>query len=389
MREDTAGFGPLFLSGAPLLDVRAPVEFLRGALPGAVNLPLMEDAERHEVGLCYQQRGQAAALALGHRLVSGELRAARVAAWAEFARAHPDGYLYCARGGLRSQIAQQWLRDDAGIAYPRVTGGFKAMRGFLIDTLDAAAAQCHLLMLGGLTGSGKTELIAELAAGTGPALDLEGHARHRGSSFGQRAAAQPAQIDFENGMAVDLLRRRAAGHGTLVLEDEGRFIGKRTLPRPLYLAMQASELVCLEEPFEARVSRVLDDYVLGLSAEFIAAQGEAAGFAAYAARLRDALAAIAARLGGVRHAKLSALLDQALACQAATGKTGPHRAWIALLLSDYYDPMYAYGLGQREARIVFRGERAAVLDFLRARVARRAEAPAPAAVPGVQAPAAS
>lgn len=111
--------------------------------------------------------------------------------------------------------------------------------------------------------------------------------------------------------------------------------------------------------------RVLEDYVLGLSAEFMAALGEQAGFAAYAARLRDAMGAIAKRLGGTRYERLSGLLDQALARQEETGETDLHLGWIALLLQQYYDPMYAYQREQREARIVFRGERAAVLAFLR------------------------
>lgn len=367
MREDASDFRQLFLSGAPLLDVRAPVEFARGAFPGAVNLPLMDDDERHQVGLCYQEQGQQAAIALGHQLVSGEVRAARTAAWAAFARAHPEGYLYCFRGGMRSQIVQQWLRDDAGIDYPRVTGGYKAMRAYLIDAIDAAAAECGLLILGGLTGSGKTEVIAGLMASQDAAIDLEGQARHRGSSFGRRAVAQPTQIDFESELAIALLRHRATGRSALVLEDEGRFIGARTLPQPFHLAMQAAPLVWLEEPFEARVDRVLEDYVLGLSAEFIAALGEQAGFAAYAARLQDAMAAIARRLGGARYERLSDMLGQALARQAETGDTDPHRAWIAVLLQQYYDPMYAYQREQREARVVFRGERAAVLAFLRER----------------------
>ncbi|EHP41504.1 tRNA 2-selenouridine synthase [Cupriavidus basilensis OR16] len=371
MREDTADFRQLFLSGVPLLDARAPVEFARGAFPGAVNLPLMDDAERHQVGLCYEEQGPQAAIALGHQLVTGDIRAARTAGWAAFARAHPDGYLYCFRGGLRSQIVQQWLREDAGIAYPRVTGGYKAMRGFLIETLDAAAAECSLLVLGGMTGSGKTELLADLMAGPSgspdAAIDLEGQARHRGSSFGRRVVAQPTQIDFENGLAISLLRHRAAGRPALVVEDEGRFIGARNLPQSFYQAIQAAPLVWLEESFEARMHRVLEDYVLGLSAEFMAALGEQAGFAAYAARLRDAMAAIAKRLGGTRYERLSALLEQALARQAETGDTDPHLGWIALLLQQYYDPMYAYQREQREARIVFRGERAAVLVFLRER----------------------
>jgi tRNA 2-selenouridine synthase len=169
MRPDTADFRTLFLSGVAMLDVRAPLEFARGAFPGAVNLPLMDDAERHEVGLCYAQKGQQAAIELGHQLVSGLRKAARIAAWAEFARAHPDGYLYCFRGGLRSQLVQQWLHA-AGVDYPRVTGGYKAMRGFLIETTDAAAAEQQWFVLGGLTGSGKTDVLADVPRSTSKAM---------------------------------------------------------------------------------------------------------------------------------------------------------------------------------------------------------------------------
>lgn len=364
MREDTADFRSLFLSGVAMMDVRAPLEFARGAFPGAVNLPLMDDAERHEVGLCYAQKGQQAAIVLGHQLVSGERKATRIAAWAEFARAHPDGYLYCFRGGLRSQLVQQWLRE-AGVNYPRVTGGYKAMRGFLISAIDTAATEQRWVVLGGLTGSGKTDVLADVPA----AIDLEGHARHRGSAFGRRALAQPQQVDFENALAIDLLRHIDTGFHALVVEDEGRYIGSRDVPQALTQRMQASPLVWLEASFEQRVERVLRDYVQGLAAEFIAEKGTAKGFEAYAARLREAMAAIAPRLGGARYGKLSSLLEQALARQADSGEVALHCGWIEVLLRDYYDPMYDYQREQRTARIVFRGDRAAVTDWLRAHAA--------------------
>lgn len=368
---NTADYRRLLVQGVPLMDVRAPVEFARGALPGARNVPLMADDEREYVGKRYKDEGQQAAIALGHQLVSGDTRTARIEAWAAFARANPGGCLYCFRGGLRSQIVQQWLREEAGIAYPRVIGGYKGMRTFLLDTLEAAARECDWLVVGGLTGSGKTELLAALGPG---AVDLEGHARHRGSSFGARATAQPAQIDFENGLAVDLLRQREQGRRVLAVEDEGRFIGSRDVPQSLYARMQASPLVWIDEPFEARVERVLRDYVVGLEAEFVAALGSPAGFDAYAGRLRQALAQIERRLGGDRHARLSGLLEQALASQQRDGVVDQHRLWIAALLTDYYDPMYAYQQARREqaqdgSRVVFRGDRAAVLAYLRERVA--------------------
>jgi tRNA 2-selenouridine synthase len=217
-----------------------------------------------------------------------------------------------------------------------------------------------------MTGTGKTDVIDEVPA----AVDLEGLARHRGSAFGRRAQAQPPQVDFENALAIDLLRRADAGYRTLVVEDEGRFIGGRDLPKVLWQRMQASPLVWLEATFDERVERVLRDYVLGLAAEHIDQFGPVAGFEAYAARLRDAMAAISPRLGGERYAQLSALLDQALARQSENGETGLHRGWIEVLLRDYYDPMYAYQQQSRAARIVFRGDRAAVTEWLRERSAR-------------------
>src|SRR5476651_576549 len=140
----------------PMMDVRAPVEFDKGAFPGVINLPLMNDLEREKVGTCYKQQGQQAAIELGHRLVSGSIKEQRIQAWADFARARPDGLLYCFRGGLRSQLTQQWLKTEAGIDYPRVINGYKAMRTYLIEVTDNAVAECDLVLVGGLTGSGKT-----------------------------------------------------------------------------------------------------------------------------------------------------------------------------------------------------------------------------------------
>ena len=160
MRDNSSNYRDIFLNDIPLMDMRAPVEFTKGAFPNAINLPLMTDIERQKVGTCYKQHGQEAAIALGHQLVGGKVKAERVEAWSAFARANPHGYLYCFRGGLRSQIVQQWLKD-AGIDYPRVFGGYKAMRTFLIETTQQAVAECDFVIVGGMTGTGKTEVIAE------------------------------------------------------------------------------------------------------------------------------------------------------------------------------------------------------------------------------------
>jgi tRNA 2-selenouridine synthase len=124
-RPDTDDYRALFLNPTPMMDMRAPTEFAHGAFPSALSLPLMSDEERALVGTCYKQRGQAAAIELGHQLVRGEVKAQRVAQWAAFARQHPQGYLYCFRGGLRSQTVQQWLRE---VGY-RVPAGCRRLQG--------------------------------------------------------------------------------------------------------------------------------------------------------------------------------------------------------------------------------------------------------------------
>jgi tRNA 2-selenouridine synthase len=365
MPNDITDYRDIFLNDRPMMDTRAPVEFLKGAFPGVVNLPLMTDIERQRVGTCYKQQGQQAAIVLGHQLVSGETKAQRIQAWSEFAQAHPDGLLYCFRGGLRSQIVQQWLKDEAGIEYPRVGGGYKAMRTFLLGTIDQAVAQCDLVLLGGMTGTGKTEVLTQLDNG----LDLEGYANHRGSSFGKRATGQPSNIDFENLLAVDVLKKRAAGIEQFVLEDESRMVGSCALPLPLYQRMQQVPMVWLEDRLERRVERILRDYVINLCAEFVEVHGDE-GFSLFGERLLASLDNIHKRLGGDRHRRLLGIMEAALAEQAASGTVDLHRAWIEGLLREYYDPMYVFQREKKGGRIEFVGEQAAVLDYLRERAAR-------------------
>lgn len=363
MRTNSDQYKEIFLNDFPLMDVRAPIEFSKGAFPRTRNLPLMNDDERQQIGTCYKRKGQQAALDLGHSLVAGTLKTERIAAWADFARKHPDGYLYCFRGGLRSQVAQQWLKAEAGLDYPRVLGGYKAMRNFLIETTTAAIEECNFVLVGGLTGSGKTELLAQLEN----AIDLEGHAHHRGSSFGKHATPQPGQIDFENALAIDLLKKRAQGRQVFVLEEEGRAIGRCSLPPALHLAMQQSPLVWLEDGVASRTERILGDYVVDLCAEFVAQHGHELGFAAFADHLRQSLRNIAKRLGMERYQRLAAIMDKALAEQQRSGLVDEHRSWIEVLLGEYYDPMYAYQRQNKADRVEFIGDRQEVMEYLRAR----------------------
>src|SRR5690606_12017050 len=207
-----------------------------------------------------------------------------------------------------------------------------------------------------------TEVLARLDH----SVDLEGLANHRGSSFGKRATPQPAQIDFENALAIRLLKMQAAGTRQFVLEDEARLVGRCSIPLALFHGMQRYPLVWLEDSLEGRVTRILKDYVIDLCAEFVVEQGEE-GFAAFAERLQQSLDNIHKRLGGENYKRLAAIMDQALAEQARSGSVDLHREWLEALLRDYYDPMYGYQRQNKASRIEFAGEQDAVVEYLRQR----------------------
>ena len=331
------------------IDVRAPVEFAQGGMPGAANLPLLEDAERAEVGTVYRQRGRDAAIETGHRLVAGAAKKARMDAWLEFAAAHPKPILYCARGGLRSQLVQRWLAN-AGAPTLRVEGGFKALRRCCMEVLEAAATRSFVL-LGGRTGAGKTQLLQRLA----DAVDLEALARHRGSAFGAWTVPQPTPVNFENALARALLLH---GEGRpVVLEDEARTIGRLAIPAPLFEAMRQAPIALLEVPMPARVENIYREYVCQAQAP--------------ERQLPEALRRIERRLGGDRYRRIAGLMAAAFAATgAAAGEA--HRRWIRALLADYYDPMYDYQLGAKAHRVAMRGDAGAVCAYLSAAAAIRA-----------------
>jgi len=357
---ETDALRALLLDDSPLLDVRAPGEFSEGAAPGAHNVPLMNDRERHRVGLCYSEYGQEAAIELGHQLVSGETRAHRVEQWIAFARSSPRARLYCSRGGLRSRIAQQWLHD-AGVTLPRITGGYKAIRRFLLDDLETRCPDLSLIVVSGRTGTGKTRLLHRLPN----PVDLEGLAAHRGSSFGRMLTPQPTQADFENKLAVALMRADQPAGTRIYVEDESHLIGKRVLPRGLQHRMAQAPIVILEQPLETRVDFILQDYVIDMSHAFMERDGPEAGFAVFREFLLGSLSRIRKRLGGLRHQQLEAVITEALYAQQHHGDLEGHRQWIRSLLRDYYDPMYDHQLSRKTGTIAARGSFDELLNWCR------------------------
>ncbi|MZR62191.1 tRNA 2-selenouridine(34) synthase MnmH [Alcanivorax sp. DP30] len=362
MRDNTRDYLNLFLDDIPLLDVRAPVEFSKGAFPNATNLALINDDERHQIGICYKQHGQQAAIDLGNTLVCGEERERRMLAWREWWQTHPQGYLYCFRGGLRSQTTQAWLRE-AGIDAPLITGGYKAMRNFLLEEMEKCIAALPFEILCGRTGCAKTRVIEAQPN----ALDLEGLAHHRGSAFGRRPGGQPSQIDFENALAIALIKMRASDYPTVLLEDESKLIGRCHLPFSLQDRIKSRPRIIINESLESRVQVTLEDYVAGPLEEYRQHFGDQQALKYLGDELLAAMDRIKKRLGGLRYQQLRQQLEEALAVQAINGETELHREWIHALLADYYDPMYDYMLAKREGNILFEGSRDEVSTFLNQR----------------------
>jgi len=337
-----------------LLDVRAPTEVAAGALPFAALQPILTDDERRQVGIRYREAGQAEAVKLGYALTEATMPE-RVAAWREVAAAGPTA-LMCWRGGLRSQLAGEFIgTHSGGEQVTRVAGGYKAVRNYLLEQLEPTLARYDTFVVGGLTGSGKTALLERLKGVRNlRVLDLEHEARHRGSAFGRLAEPQPAQATFENSVAAQLLLGREK---LLVLEDESRAIGRIDLPDVLFQAVQENPLVLVETPLAERVRRIHQDYVLSLSASLGVAETRAY-LSASLIRLRKRLS------GGVTDAALRVLEGA-----EASGWQDPdaHEGWITPLLERYYDPLYRKGIAKSARPVAFSGDLEACYTWLNRR----------------------
>jgi len=353
-------FRSIVLENRPLIDVRAPVEFESGSFAGAVNLPLMNDEERHLIGIRYKKAGNAEAVALGEKLV-GPFKEQRVSAWKSFIATNPDAYLYCFRGGQRSQISQMWL-DEAGITMPRLKGGYKAFRSFLMEESERITAKAKTIIIGGRTGSGKTLLIHQL----NNAVDLEGLANHRGSSFGRFISPQPVQIDFENALSYALIHHENSGHCQLVIEHESRNVGRVYIPKPIFENFEEGGLVILVTPIEERTDITFDEYVTTALIEYREQFGKE-GDQVWFEDANASLDRIKKRLGSERYLQIKMIFATAFSKQLQTGEVEGHKSWIKMLLEEYYDPMYDYQIEKTSIPILFRGNAEEVLKFIRSR----------------------
>ncbi|WP_028612374.1 tRNA 2-selenouridine(34) synthase MnmH [Paenibacillus harenae] len=239
---------------AQLIDVRSESEYAESTIPGSINIPIFNDAERAAVGTLYKQESVDAAKDRGLEIVSAKLPA--------FIRdIGGDGpknkIVFCWRGGMRSRTSAT-LASLMGLKMFRLSGGFRAYRKWVVETLDSYTKLPPCYVLNGFTGTGKTELLARLQERGYPVLNLEWMAEHRGSIFGHIGKAPSNQKTFDSRLVHELIRLQNAPY--LILEAESKRVGKIVLPEFLVKAKEAGTALFLEMPVETRVMNILNDY---------------------------------------------------------------------------------------------------------------------------------
>ena len=354
----TDDFRSIVLHDTPLLDVRAPVEFVKGAFLHTTNIPILDDEERRLVGIKYKEKGNAEAIKLAEQLIQNEGKERRVALWKNYLQEHPNAMLFCFRGGQRSGIAQSWL-EEQGINITRLKGGYKAFRNFLMEESLRITAKHKSIILGGRTGSGKTVLLSKIKE----SIDLEGIANHRGSSFGPLTTPQPSQINFENNLAYALIHFDAKDLKHLVIEHESHNIGRAFIPKPLYNNLLDGELILLETPMKERVDITLHEYVTVAIQKYSEKFGDH-GVDKWAEDVYDNLKRIKKRLGSELYLEFQNIFTEAFNSFLLTKDVALFKPFIQRLLEDYYDPMYDYQIEKTKIPIIFRGNAEEVLKFL-------------------------
>ena len=321
----------------PVIDVRSPGEYNHAHIPGAYSLPLFTDEERKIVGTAYKQESRQQAIKLGldffgpkmRKMVEevGSLVVSRESLFPGSGLTTNSSRLilvYCWRGGMRSG-AVSWLLDMYGFKVYTLVGGYKKFRNYVLDTFRKPHA---FKILGGFTGSGKTEVLKELEKREQLIIDLEEIAKHKGSAFGSIGMPkQPTQEMFENILSCELNNKLAAGPkitaretgNFLWLEDESQRIGQVNIPLDFWRSMRQSPVYFLNIPFEERLEHLVQEYGRLDKQQML-----------------DAIGRIREKLGGLNAKTATQLLEEGNTIESFR------------ILLKYYDKFYQKGLHNRE-----------------------------------------
>lgn len=303
------------LAGEPIyIDLRSPIEYKKGHILNAINIPIFDNEERAEIGYVYKNNGVEVAKDLGLAIASKKLPSI-VSEIRKLNNSKRAIIVYCWRGGMRSKSIVTIL-DLMGVQAFQLVGGYKQYRNLILEKLQTFSLHSQIILLCGSTGVGKTKVLNLLAERNIPIIDLEQLANHRGSVFGQIGLgdSETAQ-NFDSKLLAYLEIYRNSPY--IVLECESKRIGNVYLPEFLYQAMKAGKKILLEADFQIRISRLIEEYT------DIYKQNNVA--------LLNSLSCLTKQLG---HKKIASLIDD-------FNKGNVHNV-VKILLSDYYDPLYGY-----------------------------------------------
>lgn len=298
--------------GAVLLDARSEKEFEKAHIPGAISFPLLNNEDRHEIGIIYKQKGRRDAVLKGFERVGPRFH--ELLLKAQNIIGDNEVFLYCWRGGMRSNILA-WLLQVSGFKVTLLKGGYKAFRNRMLEEFQLPRS---ITILGGKTGSGKTELLHLLRAKGEHVIDLEGLASHKGSAFGLLGMPpQPSQEQFENELGYELYM--IGSDVQLWIENESRLIGKIVIPNALYNTMREAPVVEIEVPRTQREERIYREYCVFPNES-----------------LAEHTLRIGKRLGPQNVKSALEFLE-----------SNDQAAWLKIVL-DYYDKTYGFSQDQRD-----------------------------------------
>lgn len=305
-----------------VIDVRSPAEYAEDHVPGAINLPVLNNEERAEVGTIYVQQSPFLARKIGAAMVFRN-----AANHIEHSLSHHDGgwrpLVYCWRGGQRSG-SFTWMLGQIGWRAEVVQGGYQSYRRLVHAAMYEVPLAHRLVLLEGLTGTAKTEILQEVARLGGQVLDLEGMAGHRGSLLGERPGGQPSQKRFESHIACALAAMDPSK--PVLVEAEASKIGARILPPSLWAAMKSAPRIEVEAPFAARCAYLVEAY------DDILSEDES----------------LRAKLAPLKEHRSGAVIDAWFALIEAGDKS----ALTARLMADHYDPAYLKARSRYEVEVL-------------------------------------
>lgn len=298
-----------------IIDIRSPIEFKDGSIPGAINIPLFTDEEREEIGTFYKHEGQASAKWRAMECVSPKIPTLLQQIKAEMSNGE-ELIIHCWRGGMRSKAVVTFL-EFAGIHAMRLVGGYKAFRQYILTQIPEMYPE-KAVVLHGLTGVGKTEVLKLLKKQGYPIMDLEEMAGHRGSIFGTIGLAEGHNQKTFDSLLFEGLKE-LQGSGYFIMEAESKRIGKAVQPEELMDKKVKGIHIHIHTPFEERVKLLVNEYVLPFKSEPWYHEKIASGIEKILKRIKD---------------------DDMKKQLVSTLEENNYQEMICILLNYYYDPRY-------------------------------------------------